>query len=380
MEQKFQKASSALCIATSTLELGIDIGDINVVLLYGHPGGWESFLQRIGRGNRRGDTTNVVCLSYPQTGSRFADILAFEALLAQIRTGRIERERPLEIYGAAVQQILSVILERGGSYRPVAEFVDLFARWNYLERKIIEDMLNHLAELGYIQPHDFYNRFGANPNLHRLRDLRLIWGNFPARSRDVQLRVNGRELGSVPATNLLRIMPKTTIRFAGRYWNVRRVGANTIEVEPSRLRAGLDLTYGGTGAPQDPTVVEEMLRVLTSDDLRPSMPRELRSWFLDRLVQVRQLVGWDRLPVAHDHRGFHYLTFAGRLTNAILGNWFRLEDYEAGEIVLRTDRPIDLARLPSDVSELKEIASQVMRVPDNLTIFQTFLPSNLLER
>src|SRR3972149_7216150 len=37
-ERAVQEASTALCIATSTLELGIDIGDIDVILLYGHPG------------------------------------------------------------------------------------------------------------------------------------------------------------------------------------------------------------------------------------------------------------------------------------------------------------------------------------------------------
>ena len=111
-ERKFQAASKAVCVATSTLELGIDIGDIDLVALYGHPSGWESFLQRIGRGNRRTAKTNVACLVSPDHGSRFRTILAFEALLSQIRSGRLERERPLDIFGAAAQQLLSMILEK----------------------------------------------------------------------------------------------------------------------------------------------------------------------------------------------------------------------------------------------------------------------------
>src|SRR5439155_22518842 len=65
VERAFQEAATALCIATSTLELGIDVGDIDVVLLYGHPGGWDSFLQRIGRGNRRSHKSNVICVASP---------------------------------------------------------------------------------------------------------------------------------------------------------------------------------------------------------------------------------------------------------------------------------------------------------------------------
>ena len=47
-EQRFLEMRSAVCIATSTLELGIDIGNIDVVVLWGAATGWESFLQRVG--------------------------------------------------------------------------------------------------------------------------------------------------------------------------------------------------------------------------------------------------------------------------------------------------------------------------------------------
>ena len=45
----------ALCVATSTLEVGIDIGDIDLVVLADPPTTVTSMLQRLGRGNRRSD-------------------------------------------------------------------------------------------------------------------------------------------------------------------------------------------------------------------------------------------------------------------------------------------------------------------------------------
>ncbi len=60
-EEKFARTGAALCFATSTLELGIDIGDVDLVLLVGAPDNLGSFLQRIGRGNRRTKRTNVIC-------------------------------------------------------------------------------------------------------------------------------------------------------------------------------------------------------------------------------------------------------------------------------------------------------------------------------
>jgi ATP-dependent Lhr-like helicase len=61
VERNFAQAAAALCFATSTLELGIDIGDVDLVLLIGAPREQAAFLQRIGRGNRRTARTSVVC-------------------------------------------------------------------------------------------------------------------------------------------------------------------------------------------------------------------------------------------------------------------------------------------------------------------------------
>lgn len=60
-EREFAQAEAALCFATSTLELGIDIGDVDLVVLIGPPDDVSSFLQRTGRGNRRTSRTHVVC-------------------------------------------------------------------------------------------------------------------------------------------------------------------------------------------------------------------------------------------------------------------------------------------------------------------------------
>ncbi len=62
VEDGFAEASVAICVASSTLELGIDIGSIDDVVLVGPPPSLISFLQRIGRGGRRSGVTQVLCL------------------------------------------------------------------------------------------------------------------------------------------------------------------------------------------------------------------------------------------------------------------------------------------------------------------------------
>ncbi|MBL8897955.1 MAG: DEAD/DEAH box helicase [Planctomycetes bacterium] len=58
-ERLFQSAPVGVCFATLTLEMGIDIGTVDYVLLASPPSSVAGLLQRIGRGGRRGDTTRA---------------------------------------------------------------------------------------------------------------------------------------------------------------------------------------------------------------------------------------------------------------------------------------------------------------------------------
>ncbi len=76
VEERFAAAATAVCVCTSTLELGIDIGSIDDVVLLGAPPDLNSFMQRVGRGGRRAAHTQVLCM--PRSPGEWA---RFEALL-----------------------------------------------------------------------------------------------------------------------------------------------------------------------------------------------------------------------------------------------------------------------------------------------------------
>ncbi|MCA9969579.1 MAG: DEAD/DEAH box helicase [Anaerolineales bacterium] len=78
VEERFAAASVAVCVATSTLELGIDIGSVDDVVLLGAPPDLDAFLQRAGRGGRRTGAARVLCL--PKTPGEWARFDAFLTL------------------------------------------------------------------------------------------------------------------------------------------------------------------------------------------------------------------------------------------------------------------------------------------------------------
>jgi ATP-dependent Lhr-like helicase len=76
VESEFLARQHAVCVATTTLELGIDIGDVDRVALKGPPPDVSALLQRIGRAGRRTGRAEVLLLARVQSDAmRFAFLL-----------------------------------------------------------------------------------------------------------------------------------------------------------------------------------------------------------------------------------------------------------------------------------------------------------------
>lgn len=110
-EAAFREGRDCVIVATSTMELGIDVGDLDRVVQVDAPGTVASFLQRLGRtGRRAGSRRNCLFL----TTSRGA-LLQASALVNLWREGFVEplAPPPMPIHIIA-QQLMTVILQQGG--------------------------------------------------------------------------------------------------------------------------------------------------------------------------------------------------------------------------------------------------------------------------
>jgi len=93
-----------ICVATSTLEVGIDIGDVEVVVLLRPPHSVSSFLQRIGRGNRRSGICRVWGLA-----RNAHERSLYAALLRCGERGVVDDTHEFQRPSVEFQQILSVV-------------------------------------------------------------------------------------------------------------------------------------------------------------------------------------------------------------------------------------------------------------------------------
>jgi ATP-dependent Lhr-like helicase len=187
IEAQFGAAQAALCFASSTLELGIDIGDIDIVILIGPPGNSSSFLQRIGRGNRRRELTRVACF-YRTPLER----LLFAALTAAGAETPGTASAPFRL-AVAIQQLFSLLKQSPTGAIRLAMLVTLFD--GMLTSADLEAILGQLHDLQYLKP-GRPGEWRAGTRLNYLVDLqankyntRSIHSNIQAtEARQVEIR------------------------------------------------------------------------------------------------------------------------------------------------------------------------------------------------
>jgi ATP-dependent Lhr-like helicase len=378
-EEQFASARTAVCVATSTLELGIDIGDIDAVILWGVPSGVESFLQRIGRGNRRSLKTNVICIIPDDTTSVPLTCLRFLALIDAARKGEMSVRAPYELFGAVAQQCLSVVASENGKFTRIAELCRHFEHLSHLQRDVVEAVLAELGSKDYLQRHGFKNQFGAADRLYELVDYKLIYGNFPLGSQSLEVHHGSQVLGTVPAVNLLRLTKGGTVRFAGKRWRIREASTDGISVEPTQARGhAVDFIYPGTGIGFDAFLTSRMWQLLHASDIPlDCLAPNLKKPMAEVVQTFRTACRSDQIPFYRTHTGIRYFTFGGYLVNKAIALSTGQPDFKADDFFLDVVTPIDWSKLITKPQDFEAVFHSLFEANSAQSLYQTFLPVDL---
>jgi ATP-dependent Lhr-like helicase len=136
-----------ILLSTSTLELGIDIGDIDCVVHYRPPFNVSSFLQRIGRGNRRNNERLFTVGIYR---SNF-DKIIFEVFLECAEKGKLFERSYKPCFSVLPQQLFSYAYQRRRIGLTLKAWENMTE--NYLEEypEVKRKVFNHLIQTGYLK-------------------------------------------------------------------------------------------------------------------------------------------------------------------------------------------------------------------------------------
>src|SRR6185436_13569451 len=176
VEHRLRAGDLRALVATASLELGIDVGPVELVCQIGSPHSIATFLQRVGRANhhRTGVPRGMM---YPSTRD---DLVECAALLAAVRRGRLDAlhppEQPLDILA---QQIVAEAAARGDEGVAEEELFELIRRaWPYreLSREEFEEVVDLVSagiETGRGRRMAYLHRDRVNGRLRGRRGARL---------------------------------------------------------------------------------------------------------------------------------------------------------------------------------------------------------------
>jgi ATP-dependent Lhr-like helicase len=146
-EEAFTSQDGACIICTSTLELGIDIGDLDAVVQVGPPNSVSSFLQRMGRCGRRGKSAYVAWVLQDP-----CELLCSLAIIeCAVRKDVENLVPPLRPYNVLIQQIfLDVYNHSRISRRKLSSSLLSHPVFRELGQKILDQIIAHLISASYL--------------------------------------------------------------------------------------------------------------------------------------------------------------------------------------------------------------------------------------
>ncbi|MDQ0863497.1 DEAD/DEAH box helicase [Arthrobacter globiformis] len=314
-EQAFAETQNTVIVATSTLELGIDIGDLDRVIQIDAPRTVASFLQRLGRtGRRPGTRRNTLFLATSPDS-----LLEAAGLLLLWTRGFVEDVTPPpHPRHLTAQQLLALALQEGaygantwrewwGSLGLMDEGDEVLA---YLRNEgfLVEDggllMIGPAAEKSFGRRHfmDLLSSFNAE------KELRVMSGN--------------KELGFISPLALPREgsdkLDAKPILMNGRAWHVEQVNWERFEVLVSPVTHKGDVRWQSDAIALSFEMMRAQRDVVLGET--PDVPLSRRA--TERLELVRHTrfdqVSRDGLVLERTGHDSHLWTWAGLKANETL--------------------------------------------------------------
>lgn len=318
-EERFHHGSDACIVCTSTLELGIDVGDLDRVLQAEAPDSVNAFLQRMGRtGRREGQVANTTFFCETTEG-----VLQAIALIELARSGWVESiEVDRRCWPALIHQLLAISLAGGGithedAWRHLARVPDFRDIHRGELDRLIQWLLHTkallLASGRLVLGPKTERRFGR-------RNFMELFAVFSSPQTYTVQTVDGRPLGSLNQAFVDRLVEEVSaFLLGGRAWAVVRVQHEDRRVVVQPAPRGRQPTWGGF-LPQflGLEVCQQILRVLTHDETYGFLDQGAAAVLASHRDAMREILAPDLRGVEVDEGEIRWWTFAGGRINATL--------------------------------------------------------------
>lgn len=383
-------AFTTLC--SSSLELGIDIGDVQIVGQLGAPWSVNSLIQRLGRSGRRGDRGSEIRIFItetprPKKDAELIDRLHIE-LLQAIALVELMLEKwlePPEINpfdpSTFVQQIMSVLAETGG-----IKAVALYSR--LVENGTFEDITKSqfASILRSLRDHDIVQQMDEGDLILGLEGERIVksFEFYSAFTSAKELKVVncGKHIGSI--SGLMPPQVSDHILLAGRRWQVVHIDERTSTIEVTPAKGRKSAKFSPSGGFIDDKVFEKMRQVLISDKSFAYLSKGATIWLNEARAAAAEANLRTTSWVEQSSQSCLFFPWCGTktlMTICLLAKHVGLEGVNRDGIAIEFRGSVADTR--SKLSELLRISPDPEEIADHAVVqvfrkYDDYLPTDIL--
>ncbi len=326
VEAAMSRGELRAVICTGTLDLGIDWGDVDLIIQVGAPKNVKRLVQRIGRANHRYNAPSKAILVPANRFEVVECIAALHAVRAHALDGEARDAGPRDVL---CQHIL--ITACAGPFQADDLYSEVRSAGAYstLGRDEFDACLDFCATGGYaLQSYDRWQRLIQRGERWQLRDprsarrIRMNIGTIQDTDLvDVRTRGQGKPLGKIEEAFAATLTQGDTFLIGGQTVRYDRMRETVVEVTRDSARKPKIATFMGTKFATSTQLSQRILSIFNQDDW-PELPNHTADWLaLQR--RVSKLPQHNRILVeSFPHRGNQNICvygFAGRNAMQTLG-------------------------------------------------------------
>ncbi|WP_415926402.1 ligase-associated DNA damage response DEXH box helicase [Ningiella sp. W23] len=318
-------------VATSALELGIDWGDVDLVIQMGAPKGVSRLLQRIGRSNHRLDEPSKAILV---PGNRFESLECLSAINA-IKKGELDGDAPMSgALDILPQFILNCLCSEPSGIDTIFAQVTQAPPYSSIDKNTFEQLWRFTENGGYaLASYERYNRLvEVAPDIYKPASKRVIMRHRQnigtiveaGRLKVKRLRRShqGKIIGEVEEYFAQQLVKGDTFFFAGEVLRFEGIRDMMVEARPGKAKEPKVPSYVGGQMPLSTYLADAVRALLNQPENWNKLPKQVVEW-LNLQREFSQLPRIDRVLIEQfPFRKTEFVlfyTFEGRKANQTLG-------------------------------------------------------------
>ena len=310
VEQAMADGRLRALVATASLDLGVDWGDVDCVIQMGAPKGSSRLLQRLGRSNHRLDEPSEGIVV---PGNRF-EYLEARAALDAVEAGELDpddfRAGALDVLA---QHVMACACAAPFRRDDLLDEIRSALPYSALSDELFDRVLGFIRDGGYsLKAYDRFKRLTEEDGVWRVSHPKFVAQHrlnagiiVEATMLTVRFK-NGRNLGKVEESFAAQLTPGDTFFFAGLSCEVERIDTEDLVVRASSRPARIP-TYGGARMPLSTSLADRVRGFLATPAEWERFPPDVREWLEYQLKRSVLPEPGQLLVETFPREGRHYM-------------------------------------------------------------------------